>query len=341
MASGITLTLMGLAFGGTQFPWSSGGVLAPFIIGVFLLIIFGIWEWKLAANPFFAHQLFVGKTRTFTLQLLLTFVGGMSLYTAAAFWTQQAQGMFGKTPIQVGVSAIPGGVGGAVGGFLGGYLINKHRFLGARVLLISGASLKLLSDIGMTTLKPSSFSAAQGLGFLAMFGMGLSLVALIVAVQLACEDSHIGLATLVLGSIRAMGGSLAVTIYTSIMQNTLKEDAGPRVVAATAKYGITPSIAKTFIPLMIGGRIKDAKKLPGVTMPAILAAQEALHWSYTIVFHRIYVAAIAFSTIAVIASFFVADVSDRMTGNTAVRLVEDGGKAPEVKVKGAGSESYR
>jgi len=45
----------------------------------------------------------------------------MSLYTAAAFWTQQCQGMWTRDPIEIGLSAMPGGFGGAVGGFLGGY----------------------------------------------------------------------------------------------------------------------------------------------------------------------------------------------------------------------------
>lgn len=88
MAVGIVLTLMGLAFGGTQFPWGSGGVIAPLMIGIISLGAFGFWEWKVAAAPFFAHELFVGKSRTFTIQLLLTFVSGMSLYTAAAFWVR-------------------------------------------------------------------------------------------------------------------------------------------------------------------------------------------------------------------------------------------------------------
>jgi hypothetical protein len=113
MAVGIVLTLMGLAFGGNQLPWGSGGVIAPMIIGVISLATLGIWEWKFAKQPFFAHELFMGRGRTFTLLLLLTFVGGMSLYTAAAFWTQQCQGMFTRDPIRIGVSAIPGGLGGA------------------------------------------------------------------------------------------------------------------------------------------------------------------------------------------------------------------------------------
>jgi hypothetical protein len=113
MAVGIVLTLMGLSFGGKQFPWGSAGVIAPLIIGIVSLVLMGWWEAKIAKNPFFAHELFRGKARTFTIQLFLTFVGGMSLYTAAAFWTQQCQSMFKKGPIEIGVSAIPGGVGGA------------------------------------------------------------------------------------------------------------------------------------------------------------------------------------------------------------------------------------
>jgi hypothetical protein len=93
MAVGICLTLMGLAFGGVQFEWGSAGVIAPLTLGILSIVALGLWEWKGAKHPFFAHALFVGKARTFTLQLLLTFVGGMSLYTAAAFWTQQCQGM--------------------------------------------------------------------------------------------------------------------------------------------------------------------------------------------------------------------------------------------------------
>jgi hypothetical protein len=113
MAIGVVLFLMGVAFGGADFPWKSAGTVLPIVIGLCSLITLGFWEWKIAANPFFAHELFIGQARTFPIFLIITFVGGMSLYSAAAFWTQQVQGMWFRDPIKIGLSSIPGGVGGA------------------------------------------------------------------------------------------------------------------------------------------------------------------------------------------------------------------------------------
>lgn len=113
MAVGIVLFLMGIAFGGGEFSWRSAGTIVPIVIGIFSLIAMGVWEWKVAKEPFFAHELFIGQGRTFPLFLVITFVGGMSLYAAAAFWTQQVQGMWYRDPITIGVSSIPGGFGGA------------------------------------------------------------------------------------------------------------------------------------------------------------------------------------------------------------------------------------
>lgn len=163
-------------------------------------------------------------------------------------------------------------------------MIGRAPWLGSNRLLFYGASIKLISDIVFTTLTPSKFALAMGMGFLAMFGMGLSLVALVVAVQLASDDKHIGLATLVLGSIRAIGGSVAVTIYTSIMTNTIKKDAAPRILTATLPLGLPRAVAPKFIPLLLGGRIADAGKLPGVTAAEVTAGLDALKWTYTLVF---------------------------------------------------------
>jgi trichothecene efflux pump TRI12 len=152
------------------------------------------------------------------------------------------------------------------------------------MLLIYGATIKLISDAVMTTLTPNTFPLALGMGFLAMFGMGMSLVALVVCVQLASEDSHIGLATLVLGSIRAIGGSVAVTIYSSLMQNTVKKDAPTRVGKAVIPLGVSRETLHSLVPLLVGGKIEQAGHVPGVSSQALKAGLDALKWTYTLVF---------------------------------------------------------
>jgi hypothetical protein len=304
LAVGVVLFLMGVAFGGADFPWRSPGTILPIVIGLCSLITLGFWEWKIAANPFFAHELFIGQSRTFPIFLIITFVGGMSLYSAAAFWTQQVQGMWFRDPIKIGLSSIPGGVGGArmfpyppldeelliflVGGFLGGVLMGKARFLSSRLMLIYGVVIKIIADGLFMTVTPNTFKSALGFGFLAMFGVGFMLVALIVSTQLTCNDRNIGLATLVLGSVRAMGGSLAVTIFTSIIQNTLKKDGPTRVMKVVVPMGVPPTSLKSLIKMVIGGQDRLAAQLPGLTPEAVKATRNALKWTWGLAFQYVF-----------------------------------------------------
>lgn len=41
---GLCLTLLGLEYGGTQYPWTSAHVLGPLIVGCILLVVFAFWE---------------------------------------------------------------------------------------------------------------------------------------------------------------------------------------------------------------------------------------------------------------------------------------------------------
>jgi hypothetical protein len=171
-----------------------------------------------------------------------------------------------------------------VGGFLGGILIGKGPLFRANYILLYGVTIKIVADAMFTLITPDKLILALIAGFVSMFGMGIVLVGVIVCVQLSCQDSHIGLATLVMSSIRSMGGSMAVTIYSSIMQNTLKEQAGPRVAKAIAPYNVPKSSLPMLIKLLIGNREKDAAKLPGVTTQVMKAAGTAIKWAWSVAF---------------------------------------------------------
>jgi hypothetical protein len=80
-------------------------------MGILSIIALVAWEWRFARNAFFSRELFQGKNNRFGILLILTLVGGMSLYASLAFWTQQAQGMFFSDPDKIGLSALPNGFG--------------------------------------------------------------------------------------------------------------------------------------------------------------------------------------------------------------------------------------
>ena len=76
--TGVTLFLVGLQAGGYQFPWTSAKVLAPLIIGIILILLFPLWEWKGPKYPMVPGAIFKGQ-RVVTMSYIIVFVAGMSL----------------------------------------------------------------------------------------------------------------------------------------------------------------------------------------------------------------------------------------------------------------------
>jgi hypothetical protein len=84
--------------------------------------------------------------------------------------------------------------------------------------------------------------------------------------------------------VRSIGGSVAVTIYTSIMLNTVKEDAGPRIGEVVIPAGLPQSSLPPLVKLLLGGRPRDALKVPGVSPKILGIAVDAAKWSWTLAF---------------------------------------------------------
>jgi hypothetical protein len=46
--AGLVLLLLGISWGGGKYPWKSGAVIAPIVIGFLLLVAFGFWGKRVA-----------------------------------------------------------------------------------------------------------------------------------------------------------------------------------------------------------------------------------------------------------------------------------------------------
>lgn len=72
---GLTLFLAGIQAGGYQFPWVSGQVLGPTIVGIVMIIVWIVYEVRFAKYPMVPGALFKGQ-RVMTLSFIIAFVAG-------------------------------------------------------------------------------------------------------------------------------------------------------------------------------------------------------------------------------------------------------------------------
>jgi hypothetical protein len=146
-------------------------------------------------------------------------------------------------------------------------------------------------------------------------------------VTLLWEPQDIGLATGVLGSIRALGGAVAQSVYVSIFTNELTSNL-PKYVAPAAQAAGLP--ASSLPALFAGISTGNFTAVPGIT-PAITAVvgAQTIH-AYKDAFHIVFYATIPFGALLIIAAFFVPDMEKYLTRNVARRLQRMGSKDGEV-----------
>ena len=133
-----------------QYPWSSTHVLAPLIIGIFLIVAFLLWEWKGAAHPMFPARL-KQAPRIFYLTLIITFVSGANFFSVLLFWPTQAYNVYGHDPVGVGIRGLPVGFAILTGACLVLWLLsalrgrNRELMIVSSVLMTAGLSRHVLS----------------------------------------------------------------------------------------------------------------------------------------------------------------------------------------------------
>ena len=89
LTTGLTLFLTGLNLGGGLYTWTNVRVLTTLIVGLVILLGFGLYEWKGTKTGILHHELFRGgKTagRTFAICVFLIFIEGILLFAYIIFY---------------------------------------------------------------------------------------------------------------------------------------------------------------------------------------------------------------------------------------------------------------
>jgi MFS family permease len=229
--SGMLLFMMGMQWGGYQYPWSSAHVLAPLILGVVLMIAFVFWEIYGAKHPMFPKRL-RQEPRILGLTLVITFISGANFFSILMFWPTQAFNVYGHDPVGVGIRGIPVGFSILAGACIVLWLLsmlrghNKELLIASSILMTAGCGSLAIARV-------DNLNQLWGLLVLAGLGIGGIVVpasiiceslnhalfmrlSLIISATIICPDDLIATVAALTLAIRVIGGSIGYCVYYNV-----------------------------------------------------------------------------------------------------------------------------
>lgn len=148
------------------------------------------------------------------------------------------------------------------------------------------------------------------------------------------DQSEIGTAVGIAGTVRSAISTVASTIYVAILTNRLGATIPAQVPPALINAGLPASSVASFIAAMTTGSFEGIKGLtPQITEIGVAAYKNASAMAYRTVF----LSTIAFSGVALVLSFFCPNVDDKMTSMVATVLH----KGENGEIEGAREEKTR
>ena len=215
------MVLLGLQFGGETYPWDSAIVLSLIIVGVLVVVLFFLVEWRVAPYPIIPLDIFRERSNLACLAVCfchgITFMGG-SYYLPLYFQT-----CLGKTPIMSGVytlsTAVPLSI---ISALTGVFIKSTGKYLYPIVfgfaMMTLGYGLFIDLDAESSLAKIVLYQIVAGLGVGPLFQAPL------IALQSLVPKGDIAAATATFQFVRNFATAISVVIGSVVFQNIISSN---------------------------------------------------------------------------------------------------------------------
>ncbi|KAF2019705.1 fungal trichothecene efflux pump [Aaosphaeria arxii CBS 175.79] len=263
--AGTVVFLIGLSWGGGTYPWKSAAVISALILGALTLVAFGLYEqYVFKGQAIMPPRLF--KKLEYVAIVMVASIAAMVYYALTVLWPTILGTIYTTDSLKIGWASSVVGGGILLGQTFGGLAISYLPKAKWQTIILSVMCTAFLgAEAG---LQPDGYATFITLGVLATFVIGWVDNIVFPGVTMIYESQDIGLATGVLGSIRAIGGAVAQTIYVGILTNKLNTYLPEYVIPAATSTGLP---ASSLPALFEGITLGNFTAVPGIT-PAIIAA---------------------------------------------------------------------
>jgi len=235
VAVGASALILATSWGGNEYAWGSGVIIALFVGGTVALGLF-CWAETRAREPMLPMRLFANPV--FTVCSILSFIVGFAMLGAMTYLPSYLQYVDGDSATISGVRTLPMVIGLLIASVFSGNVVSQtgqYRFFPIAGSLVMGLGLYLMSLMGPGT--------GVWLESLYMFvlgtGIGLCMQVLTIAVQNTVDYADLGTATSGVTFFRTLGSSFGTAVFGTIYSNALKPNLTDGITAA-AKTGTVP-----------------------------------------------------------------------------------------------------
>jgi EmrB/QacA subfamily drug resistance transporter len=201
--------------------WRDSLTIGSFAAAIVLLLAFVVTESR-AKEPITPLRMFADRNRSGTYVIMLSLAAAM--FGMFFYIVLFVQNVLGYSPIQAGLAFLPVTVVIAAGAGL------SQRFLpvlGPRPFMLMGSTLAVIGLAWQTLISSDSSYVDGVLGPMLVFGfgMGLNFVTLTVTAVSGVAQHEAGAASALLNAMQQVGGSLGLSILTTVFGSASKDEA--------------------------------------------------------------------------------------------------------------------
>jgi MFS family permease len=317
ISAGLLLLLVGLHYGGNLNPWGSAKVLAPLILGIFFLILLGIWEWKGTTEGIVRHDLF--GHRNFHTSLIAVFTSGMVFFGGQAYIPQEVLYLMTSDAVMTSVWVYPYNIATIIGAASSGLFMAytkeaKGLMVGSFAGLMLGSGLMAVVHPGINFAGWFFPTAIMG------FAVGIQLSIGIVVVGLCTPDRFIGTSLSIAGAVRGLGGSIGITIFGQIYSSKLNNFLPTRIANVLNGSAVSENAVPSVFEAIAAGSSEALLAIPGMTVELADRINNAAAYAYADSFRFIWYTLIPFAFISMVVACFLKSTKSQMTSVVAASV---------------------
>ncbi|KAJ3722812.1 MFS general substrate transporter [Lentinula guzmanii] len=216
---GCTLIMLPLIWGGVTYPWNSVVVLAPLCCGMCVVVLFCLWEWKVAKLPIVPMHIF--KHITVVGVYICMFANGFVFFSALYYLPLYFQVVLQYSPTYSGTFLLPIVLSQVASSLLAGLSISHTGKY--RTVVYSGFALSAIGSGCISIFNASTSKAVMVvLMLLTGAGNGMTMQTTTVAAQASVARKDMSVVTAVRNFLRMLGGAISLPVASSLLNNAIR-----------------------------------------------------------------------------------------------------------------------